>query len=189
MEIEIVRWLNSGVGKYAWIDALVGSLASDYLIPVFGSLCLLGLWFWGNGETRHQNQLTTIAGALAIGIANLITLQINQTYFRARPFIEHELNLLFYRPTDSSFPSNSAAIAFAISSVIFIRYRPLGMMLFVVSIIYGLSRVYAGVHYPSDIAGGAFIGTTMGFISQGAITLFSPLFKRLFKITETICNE
>jgi undecaprenyl-diphosphatase len=181
LEIDFVRWLNSGVGKYTWGDTLVEYIASDYLIPVFGSLFLLGLWFWGNIDTRLRNQFTTVAGTLAIGLANFITIQINQTYFRARPFIEHDLNLLFYRPTDSSFPSNSAAIAFAISSVIFIRHRSLGVILFVVASIYGLSRVYAGVHYPSDIVGGALIGVTMGFISHGAISLCSPLLHKLLK--------
>ena len=181
MDTEIVQWLNSWVGQFAWWDALMRAVVSDYLVPVLGSLVLLGFWFWGSHQIRFENQLTTIAGTLAVGIANLVTLQVNHAYFRARPFVEHDLNLLFYRPTDSSFPANAAAIGFAIATAVFLRRRRLGLALYGVAALYGFARVYAGVHYPTDVLGGAAIGLAMGLGSHGFILLFSPLIRQILR--------
>ena len=55
MDGAIVRFLNSGVGKFPPFDWLMEAIVSDYLVPVAGSLVLLGLWISGTHATRpHQ---------------------------------------------------------------------------------------------------------------------------------------
>ena len=80
---------------------------------------------------------------------------LNMFYFRPRPFVELDVNLLFYQPTDSSFPANSAAAAFGIAFGIWGVNRRLGWFAIAVAGLYGLARVYVGVHYPLDILAGA----------------------------------
>ena len=91
----------------------------------------------------------------SMGLSGLTVFILNMFYFRPRPFVDLDVNLLFYRPTDSSFPANSAAAAFGIAFGIWSVNRRLGGFAIAVAGLYGLARVYAGVHYPLDILGGS----------------------------------
>lgn len=186
MDSTIVKWLNSGVGNAGIWDDFMRAVVSDYLVPMLGSLVLLGLWFWGTGEERTRNQLTTIAGAMGIGFANLATFLVNDAYFRARPFVDLDLTLLFYEPTDSSFPANSAAMGFAIATVVFVLHRRLGLALYGVAFLYGFARVYSGVHYPSDVLAGASIGVVMALAASGGTRLLEPLLRRILRVARIL---
>ena len=168
MDGAIVRGLNGAVGESAAFDALMEVVVSDFFAPVAGSLVLLGLWLSGRAADRFGNQLVTIPGASSVGIANAITSFINAQVFRPRPFLDNDLPLLFYQPTDSSYPSNAAAVGFALATAVFVRHRRMGAALYVLALLWGLARVYAGVHYPSDILAGAAVGLASGL----AVTFF-----------------
>lgn len=180
MDAALVEWLNGWAGKVNWLDNIVLALVSDYFFPVAGSLFLFGLWFYGKGINRITNQLNVIAGVMGIGFANLITQIINHSIYRPRPFVELDLILLFYRPSDSSFPSNTAALGFAIATAIFFRFRRLGCFAYLLAIIYGLARIYSGVHYPTDIIAGSAVGVA-GAASAYFVTtrVLKPLVLRL----------
>ena len=123
MEAGIVEWLNGGVGTLQLFDDFMEAMVNDYLVPVFGSLVLVGLWFSGDGTTRFANQLVTITGTMAIGFANGLTAAVNGLWSRDRPFVDSDLELLFYRPTDSSFPANVAAVGFGLATAVFPRHE------------------------------------------------------------------
>ncbi len=179
MDSEIVQWLNSGVGRFGWWDALMRAVVSDYLVPVLGGLVLLAFWFGGKGPERVRNQVVTIVGAGAIGLANLATSHVNRAYFRARPFVDLDLNVLFYQPTDSSFPSNAPALAFAVATAVFLAHRRLGVAMYGIAFLYGFARVYSGLHYPTDTLAGAAIGITAAMLVCALTRIFHPLV-RLF---------
>ena len=143
-----------GVGNVALFDWLMNVLVSDYFVPVAGSLLLVALWMTGTHETRPQNQITTMIAAGGIGGANAITTIINGIVDRPRPFVGNDLTLLFYAPTDPSFPSNTASVGFALATAVFLRHRRLGGVLYALAFCWGFARVYAGVHYPTDVLGG-----------------------------------
>lgn len=158
MDAAIVRFLNAGVGDVALFDSLMTMLVSDYFVPVTGSLLLIALWLTGTHETRPLNQTATIIAAGSIGIANAITTIINGIVDRPRPFEDNDLTLLFYAPTDPSFPSNTASVGFALATAVFLRHRRLGGGLYALAVCWGFARVYAGVHYPTDVLAGAVVG-------------------------------
>ncbi|MDE2838529.1 MAG: phosphatase PAP2 family protein [Chloroflexota bacterium] len=159
MDSAIVLFLNAGVGNVAPFDSLMKVLVSDYFVPVTGSLALVSLWMTGTHETRPLNQVTTIVAAAAIGCANAITTIINNVVERPRPFVDNDLATgLFYSPTDPSFPSNTASVGFALATAVFLRHRRLGGVLYALAFCWGFARVYAGVHYPTDVLAGAAIG-------------------------------
>ena len=66
---------------------------------------------------------------------------------------------------DPSFPSNHALNNFAIAAFFFTIWpsKRNVMWLFVVALLISLGRVYEGLHYPSDVIGGAAIGMAVGF--------------------------
>ena len=166
MDAAIVRWLNGGVGRAPVLDAFVEPLVSDFLVPVVGSLVLLGLWFYGGDAERFRNQLVTIVGVSSVGAANGLTTIVNTLVCRQRPYLDHDLTLLFYGPTDCSFPSNATAVGFALATAVFFRHRRLGAALYVLAVLWGVARVYAGVHYPSDVLAGAAVGVLGALVAS-----------------------
>jgi undecaprenyl-diphosphatase len=75
-----------------------------------------------------------------------------------------------------TFPSGHTLFFFALSTVLYIFDKKLGTFFFVASFLISISRVMVGVHYPSDILGGAVIGILVG-------VLFSKLLNRKLRIT------
>jgi len=100
---------------------------------------------------------------------------INEHYFRSRPFVDHDVALLFYRPTDSSFPAHPAAVAFAMASGIWEGNRKVGVLFAFFAFLWSAGRVYAGVFYPLDVLAGAAIGITISYLVAGGLRLIEPL--------------
>ncbi len=63
-----------------------------------------------------------------------------------------------------SFPSNHALNNFAAAVFFYRLYPHLKYSLFITASLVALSRVYLGLHYPSDILGGAIIGSAFGYL-------------------------
>ena len=175
-DAAIVLWLNQWVGSFPAWDAVVEVLVSDYFVPSLLALMLLGMWYVGRDATeRDRHQRAVIRAMIALGLANLAVMIVNQHYFRPRPFADHELALLFYRPTDSSFPANPAALAFAMASGIWEGNRKVGVFFALFAFLWSASRVYAGVFYPLDVLAGAAIGVTISYLVGRALRLLEPL--------------
>ncbi len=152
-------WLNQWIGWSGLTDGTISVLISDYFIPLAICFWMLGLWFCGAGpERRGRHQKTVLTAAISLGFANLAVLLLNQEIFRDRPFIHYELTAIFYEPTDSSFPSNPAAIAFAVATAIWWANRRAALPLFCMAILWCVARVAGGLFYPSHIIAGGLIG-------------------------------
>jgi len=169
---SILSWLNSWVGQWPLIDHITYVLVSDYFVPVSMALFMLGLWFSGNdAKTRQVRQKTVIRALIAIGLSNLVVLIINDYYFRPRPFNEIDVNLLFYKPTDSSFPANPAAVSFAIAHSVIRTKMTISKLPYVLAILWSSSRIFSGVFYPLDAIAGAAIGITISIITGSILQL------------------
>ena len=95
----------------------------------------------------------------AVAIAYVLNTLLKLVVRRHRPRLE-QLPALISTPTSLSFPSAHASSSFAAARA-YSALMP-GTPLYVVAIAMALSRVYLGVHYPSDIAAGALLGTVVG---------------------------
>jgi len=62
-----------------------------------------------------------------------------------------------------SFPSNHALNNFAAAMFFYKLYPKLKWVLFISATLVSISRIYLGLHYPSDILGGAIIGLAFGY--------------------------
>lgn len=172
----ILLWLNGWVGRLPWLDAVVRLVIGDYLVPVLLALALLSLWFTGTAAAiRERNQRAVMTALLGLGLANLAVEALNQFIFRPRPFVDLQVSMLFYRPTDSSFPANPAAMAFAIATGVWLWNQKVGTSLAVIGTLFALARVYAGVFYPLDGVGGAAIGAAASLAAMGLLRLSEPL--------------
>ncbi len=182
---EIVLWLNGLSGNVALIDDLARIIATDYVMPLVFSLAMFGMWFSASGAAaRAKAHYWVLVGITSIGMSNVGVVLINVAWKRDRPYVAlDEIELLFYRATDPSFPANPVAIGFAAGSAAWMVNRKFGYWVFGAALVYGLSRVYAGVFYPSDILGGAAVGILITWGSTYIHRIFQPLTNLFIRLT------
>lgn len=112
-------------------------------------------------EAARRHWACFMSSVLGVGIAWGFSQLISLIYNRPRPFItlSDQIEPLIKHNVDWSFPSDHTVAAFAIAtllSMFFKRWR-ITVILYLLAIGVGLSRIAAGVHYPTDIIAGAIL--------------------------------
>jgi undecaprenyl-diphosphatase len=158
MELLIFQFINGLANKYLWLDTL-GVFFAKYLAYLM--LFVLLVMVVGNFKKYSKTALL----ALTAGIFSEVFVQlIRLIWHRPRPFVGHKVNLLLHHSLSGSFPSGHAAFFFALSAVIYFYNKGLGYLFFILSALMGIARVFTGVHWLSDILGGAALGIASGFV-------------------------
>ncbi|MEK7816968.1 MAG: phosphatase PAP2 family protein, partial [Actinomycetota bacterium] len=131
-----------------------------FLETVIASLSVTGNWgiFWiGTGAalwaTDAIGGLRDFIYLLAVVYVTLVVNFIIKTVLgRERPApSDPALGPLVGTPSSKSFPSSHAAMSFAAACTLTWLYTPLWPLYFAVAFLMSWSRVYTGVHYPSDV--------------------------------------
>lgn len=172
--------INDLIGDYPPLDAAVRLLVNEYFVPVTLALGLLFLWFGArSSEERERWQRAVVVAAIAVGVANVMVKVSNLIWFRDRPFHNTLIDMLFYKPIDSSFPANSAAVALAIAVGVWLNDRRAARPFWGPAVLLPASRLIAGVHYPLDILGGAVFGIVAALAAQQIARAAEPVILRL----------
>lgn len=102
----------------------------------------------------------------AVSISDYLNSHIVKFIFgRTRPcsaLPQETLHLILGCPSNPSFPSSHASNIFALTAVLTYRYRNLLIYMLIIAVLVCLSRVYLGVHYPSDVIAGGICGILYG---------------------------
>jgi undecaprenyl-diphosphatase len=120
------------------------------------------------GLTLGLGLRRTVLLALIVGLAafaaDSVSFGVKDLTSRPRPFEAHPQIHPLYVVHSSSFPAGHAATAFAGAVVLaFVVPRAAPLLVSIAALI-GFSRIYVGVHYPSDVLAGAVIGAVVGVI-------------------------
>ena len=85
-------------------------------------------------------------------------------------------------PGGYSWPSCHAANTFALATLLscVMRSRKFTAMIFTWAIVVSVSRLYCGVHYPTDILCGAAFGSVFGYISLMVVSRAYAVFPRMY---------
>ena len=182
VDLQLFRLINNLAGHNAFLDGLMRLLVNEYFLTMIMSLILVIFWFEGQDrEQRERNQRAILRALVALFVANVILKLCNLIYFRPRPFDSHEVNLLFYHPTDSSFPSNPATVGFSVATAVWLYNRRLGALLLVLATLFGLSRIYCGVHYPLDVIAGVLLGGLSAYVVVKKGGFIDPLISLIIR--------
>ena len=165
------------------------SLRSVKLLPIVA--LAWGLWFLQKYRHVVRAQIITGLGGLFASFACGRALQ-DWAAYRPRPI--HSGNSLFVAPYGvdlnslekwSSFPSDHAVISFALATIVFRISRPLGLLCYLWStFVVCLPRVYGGLHYSSDVAAGALLGTGVVLLAYRFLLPDARLVTRVLAIEE-----
>jgi undecaprenyl-diphosphatase len=137
--------------RHSWLMMVVLPLLIVYLVLIYrwSSLKLLAVL----GFT------VMISDILAYRV-------IKHLYPRARPFENPALADWLRHVGDAhgpSFPSNHAANSFAGAMILSWYFPRAAKWFYILALLISISRIALGVHYPSDVAGGIFLGFLVGF--------------------------
>jgi undecaprenyl-diphosphatase len=130
------------------------------LIYVLGALWLVLFWRAG-----RKGRIVALATLVVIALSDQSSANLFKSLFsRARPpYALDSVRLLVDTTRSFSFPSAHAANAFAVATFVSTFYRRTRVWLYVAAALIAYSRVYVGVHYPTDVLAGAALGLGIGF--------------------------
>lgn len=182
-DADIMCYINH-FSQHSWLfDKIMQSFSSNGLLKGAVVVTIIwSIWFTKNDqrELNRERIITTLfACVVAIALARGLALALP---FRLRPL--HDQGLHFVLPYGSkatildgwsSFPSDHAALFFAISTGLFFIVRTVGVFALLYSLFFiAVPRIYLGLHYPTDIAAGAIIGIVVAALANKYLLKSKP---------------
>ncbi|MGZ4972842.1 MAG: glycosyltransferase family 39 protein [Limisphaerales bacterium] len=178
-----MHWLQTiDVNLFRFINASLSNSFFDWLMPFasspphFGTFIALAvvLLAWKGGRTGPVCVIMLLLG-LIIG-DGLIVNTIKHAVARPRPFLGLlDVDLRVGIGASFSMPSAHSANWFSAAMIAFIYYRRSIWVMLPIAALVGLSRIYNGVHYPSDVLTGMILGSGYG---AGIVWSLDALWKR-----------
>jgi undecaprenyl-diphosphatase len=163
------------------LRAINRDMASPYMDAVMATFDIIGLtvvWLalviplWLRSQKRTALQLLVL-----IIIVDIVVLVVKLLVTRERPV---DVRLVIPQALSYSFPSGHTARAFAgfLLLSMSLRHRHIiPPILFLNALLIAIGRIYLGMHFPSDVLGGAFVGLVLayGFSRASRTSLFRYL--------------
>ncbi len=111
----------------------------------------------------YERSTLFVQGIGASLIARALVEVIRFFIHRLRPFASDPTIHELITKSSYSFPSGHASFYFALAMVVYLHNKKWGVWFFIGALLNGVARVGVGVHYPTDIFGGAVLGVLVGW--------------------------
>lgn len=127
-------------------------------VTYVGILIAIFLMIFGDKKSKKISIILLVS----IILTYYITGMIKYAFLRPRPFTQLTDYVLLTTAADPSFPSGHTSNATAIFYILATEYNRYWLL--IIPVIVGLSRIYVGVHYPSDVLFGFIIGFVIAYV-------------------------
>lgn len=153
--------INADPATPVWRIHAALLVANQLILLVPGALA--AMWLWG-GDAQRNLALKVLA---SIGVALFASYMFGALWPHPRPFAIGLGHAFFPHKATSSFPSNHTIIiaTFAFALILDRRWAVWGWVTLAASVLVGTARVYLGVHFPLDIAGGLVLAPVAAAIA------------------------
>ncbi|MFD1775659.1 phosphatase PAP2 family protein [Paenibacillus rhizophilus] len=175
MRPKMLKLLTAERRLFHWINGRLHNRHLNfwlfYLTHLGGATASVGVSLLVWAFAPPQLKLPALQALIALAVSHLPVAVAKRLYPRARPYLALPGTNTFRNPLkDHSFPSGHTTAIFA-SVVPYIAAFPvLAFILLPLAMTVGFSRIYLGLHYPSDVAAGALIGAA---VAAGTVALWS----------------
>ena len=122
------------------------------IYPLYGIVS----WFVTSRKDRVRKRAALVEALFSVLAASAVSLLIRRIWHRPRPFTQGKTARITHED-NASFPSNHTLNAVAAAFSLVLSRQSGGKRLLGWALLQGLSRVFAGVHYTSDIIGSAVL--------------------------------
>ena len=165
--LQLFQHWRGGVSDAVWtVFSTLGNGGALWI-----ALAVILLFF---RKTRRAGAAMLAALLIGLLVGNVF---MKEWVMRPRPFVTHpELTALLDPGDQWSFPSGHTLSSFAAATALCFFHRKAGAAAYVVAALIGFSRLYACVHYPTDVLAGLLIGILCGLL---AVWLVDRLFDRI----------
>jgi undecaprenyl-diphosphatase len=168
LDLSIFLKLNDLAGQNRILDGIAIFFAK-YAPFIFVFIILLYLL-----KEFRENEWLILKILLAGIFARFVVAEIIRLfYFRQRPFVELAVNQILPHEASGSFPSGHAVFFFAISTILLIWNKKIGLLSFMITFLMGIARVFGGAHWLSDIIAGFGIGIISALIVEEIVNRFT----------------
>ncbi len=179
-EVDFLEWLvsigsgNASMDWFSWIMLII-SLSCDSLLLLI-VLTVVMLFF-----KKYRRSAITLAFGLIFFALLVNDVFIKHIVARERPFLQSDYLLenisnwmlpqgssflgLFEVPDSYCFMSGHTFGTFMFATILFAYHKKEGLVAYAFAAIVGFSRMYFGVHYPTDVLFGMVFGVAFGFLA------------------------
>ncbi len=160
---QIILWIQAHMVNPIWTKMMVFLSTLGNHGMIFIALGILLLLF----GIRYKNLLYAgIRLFLCLGTTALVCNVILKPYVaRLRPYDVLGFPIVVPPLADYSFPSGHTSAAFAAATAIYAYHKKWGIVAYIFAVCMGISRLYLGVHFPSDVLMGGILGFVMAKIT------------------------
>ena len=165
--------LNGLAGHSPFVDSLIVFIASDLPWIIIAVTISYFLFF-------QKSIKKFLVLCFMVGLPIVLTQFLKWIIFKhPRPFVGlPDVVKLIDISSFDSFPSGHATVFAAITTAVFIYDRTLGVIFIFATLLIGIARIAAGVHYPLDILTGFVIGFVVSILAYILLKYLSRAIKR-----------
>ena len=159
LDTDIMNFVQNNM-RFNFLDGFMEFMSNIGEIGAIWLLLAIIFMFFKKTRATGVMLLVSLSVCLLIG-----EFGIKSIVCRPRPFIDNPAILVNgSQPSGFSFPSGHSASSFAAAMVLILNHKKTGIVAMILASLIAFSRLYNGVHYPSDIICGILLGIIVASI-------------------------